>query len=1234
MKNYYLTLVMGFLLMSCANFRTNYNATGKQWENTYNAERPSVAPEYVLYGIGDAGYLPNGKSSPAVVGMMKMMKDEDAPSGVIFLGDNIYPSGMPKKSAEERSQAEANLMPQLDAMKDYQGDKFIIPGNHDWRQENPQKGVERQEDFVKDVLGKNIFFPKNGCSGPHAFELSDNTRLIVFDSEWYTQNWNNQIDFNEKCDYKTRFDFMYELKDLIKKYAKDKRLIVAMHHPIFTNGVHGGKFTLKDHIFPLANLHHPINVPLPGIGLAYPLMRKNAGIRQDINGEKYKEMRQQLLAGTDAFENVIFLSGHEHNMQYILREQHHHIIAGSGSKTTAVGLGEGAEFSEAALGFSRISIYPSGESWVEFFNCDEGNPKVVFAKKMSGPLTTFDQSTLTFNPPTKPFVNDVITDTNMKKGGLFNFFMGKQYSELYNMPIKARVTNLSIKQGGLKGVRRGGGFQTNSIRLEDNKERDWVMRAVKKDPRRLLPDEFLGTVAVDAVDYFLTTAHPLAAYTISPMASAIDILHTKPELVYIPKQVALGEYNEDHGDQLYLFEDRPAGDRSDRDNFGNSKKIISTDDLVLKMKENPKHGPDQASVARARLFDMVIGDWDRHDDQWRWARFDGPDKTKYYKPVPRDRDQAYAIFQGVIVGLARITSPGIAKFQTFDHDIKNVGYFNFNARYFDRSFLNELDWNGWKKEIEHIQGALTNTVIHDGMTQMQDDFYARDGEDLESKVRSRRDKLLTIGRKHYLNLAKVVSVHGSLQDDLIEIDKSNKQLTLRLSTTNKKGERKYTFYERTFLDDETKEIRIYGLDGNDKYVVNGKGSSIKVRMIGGTDRDEYVNDGQSGKNHVYDYTSNSSINTTGLRTHLSDNYNTNAYDRKDFKYNHSFALPLFGANPDNGFLLGGMFTGTWHGFKKEPYKMRHTITGLYSFETEGFKIDYDGHFIDVFGKWNVKARGRFQDDLFSENYFGLGNESVNSEASGADDIDFYRVRNSKLEGGLFLERSNNKSTSFYFGPKFDRQGIDYTTGRLLSVIDENSPIFQDINYIGGEAGFSYRNVDNESAPHQGVDFELVADYLSDLDDFDFSRTTLSTHLALYFPLDNRENFIWAHKIGAGFTFADRLPFYHLQKLGAHNALRGFRNQRFYGDSQLYYSTDLRAKLFSFKSFFAPSDVGFFGGFDIGRVWTDELSSDEWHEDFGGGLWISPFKMAVIKAGYFYAPDDEDARFTIGVGFDF
>ena len=131
------------------------------------------------------------------------------------------------------------------------------------------------------------------------------------------------------------------------------------------------------------------------------------------------------------------------------------------------------------------------------------------------------------------------------------------------------------------------------------------------------------------------------------LSDAVGIYHTNPRLIYVPKHKALGKYNADYGDELYLIEERPDEDFTDVDSFGNPDSIDSTDDVYENLRDDEEYQIDEAAYLRARIFDMLIGDWDRHADQWRWARFDNKD-TKVYRPIPRDRDQVFSKFDGAL----------------------------------------------------------------------------------------------------------------------------------------------------------------------------------------------------------------------------------------------------------------------------------------------------------------------------------------------------------------------------------------------------------------------------------------------------------------------------------------------------------------------------------------------------------------------------------------------------------
>jgi len=95
---------------------------------------------------------------------------------------------------------------------------------------------------------------------------------------------------------------------------------------------------------------------------------------------------------------------------------------------------------------------------------------------------------------------------------------------------------------------------------------------------------------------------------------------------------------------MYLFEERPSGNREDVESFGSSKDIISTTDLFDEITDDHDNQVDQHHFLRSRLFDVYIGDFDRHEDQWRWAGFKDDDKI-LYKAVLQRTVHAYHCLQ-------------------------------------------------------------------------------------------------------------------------------------------------------------------------------------------------------------------------------------------------------------------------------------------------------------------------------------------------------------------------------------------------------------------------------------------------------------------------------------------------------------------------------------------------------------------------------------------------------------
>ena len=118
-------------------------------------------------------------------------------------------------------------------------------------------------------------------------------------------------------------------------------------------------------------------------------------------------------------------------------------------------------------------------------------------------------------------------------------------------------------------------------------------------------------------------------------------------------------------------------------------------------------GRSAMRVLRARLLDMVLADWDRHDDQWRWLAYPHSGGGVTFRPLPRDRDQALFVNEGFLPHRASVEYL-LPRIQGFDYTFRNVNSFNFNARYFDRSFLTELSRADWRALADSVQTSLTD----------------------------------------------------------------------------------------------------------------------------------------------------------------------------------------------------------------------------------------------------------------------------------------------------------------------------------------------------------------------------------------------------------------------------------------------------------------------------------------------------------------------------------------------
>jgi hypothetical protein len=753
-------------------------------------------------------------------------------------------------------------------------------------------------------------------------------------------------------------------------------------------------------------------------------------------------------------------------------------------------------------------------------------------------------------------------------GGGRKKWLGENYRKEWAQETEVPVFDIGTEKGGLKILQKGGGQQTLSLRLEDSTGHEYVLRSVEKFPEKAVPEMFRKTFAQDLVQDQISASHPYAALVIPYLAEAAGIYHTNPRLVFIPDDARLREYRKTFANTLALFEERPAGDWSEAAYFGKSKKIVNTSKVIEKLAEDNDNSVDQEFVLRSRLLDLVIGDWDRHDDQWRWATIKGK-KGDTFRPIPRDRDQAFFVNEGKLPKLfsRRWAMP---KFEGFDDDIDWPSGLSFNARYFDRTFLTEVSEEKWLSEARDVQRSLTDDVIEKAIRQWPKEIFDLHGEEIVRHLKARRDKLPQYALSHYQFLSKEVEVLGSDKREVFEVSRlADGNTQVRVFKITKENEKGKELYERLFKKKETKEIRLYGLKGDDEFRVNGASeNAILLRVIGGDGKDILTDSSRIGgltrKTFFYDQRGQGEIHSLGeVKDKTADGPEVNAYDRKAFQYNRLAPLVYGNFNPDDGIFIGGGVIGFSHGFRKQPFRQRHLFLASVAPLTWSFNFRYQGKFTEVIGRWNFELSADLKSPNYVNNFFGFGNESVfnkNAEddptLSVDESIDFYRYRFEELRIEPSLSRNLGDWGVLKIGPALQRIEMEEPEGDKDRFIESYAStldydIFDEYNtYAGGTWEFTVDKRNDKTFTRRGIVLNTFGRTMEGLDKHSRRFSSYEGSLAIYHSFRPGSRLTFALRAGAGVN-TGKYEFYQAQVLDGKTELRGFRKTRFYGDRKFY-----------------------------------------------------------------------------------
>ncbi|NOT07962.1 MAG: hypothetical protein HOP28_07125 [Gemmatimonadales bacterium] len=317
-----------------------------------------------IFLIGDAGRP--AADDPVLAELRRQASAAPRGSAIVFLGDNLYPRGLPATGDPVRPEMERRLTVQIGVGRASGLMTYFVPGNHDWDRMGPDgwNAVRRSEAFIRSVgggLARQI--PGGGCPGPEAVEIGP-VRLLALDTEWWLRKppLPKPADPSSGCPAHSESEVAAALREMLAA-AVGKRVIVAAHHPLATAGEHGGHFSIWTHLFPLRSSRKCLWLPLPLLGSIYPIARANGITAQDLSGGANERMRAALEEAMAASPPLLYAAGHDHGLQVFRGPTaKYSVVSGAGiaDHQSAVGWNDNTVYASSSPGFIRLDLAAGG----------------------------------------------------------------------------------------------------------------------------------------------------------------------------------------------------------------------------------------------------------------------------------------------------------------------------------------------------------------------------------------------------------------------------------------------------------------------------------------------------------------------------------------------------------------------------------------------------------------------------------------------------------------------------------------------------------------------------------------------------------------------------------------------------------------------------------------------------------------------------------------------------------
>ena len=836
-------------------------------------------------------------------------------------------------------------------------------------------------------------------------------------------------------------------------------------------------------------------------------------------------------------------------------------------------------------------------------------------------------------PPQGAKTHVVVPGKRFRTGGFKRWIYGSDYRDLWTTPIEVAVLDLDSVGGGLTPLRTGGFGQSISLHFTGKDGRRYTVRSLDKDPTKRIWDELKGTIADDFLQDMISALLPTGALVVDPLMEATGILHSKHTLVVIPDDPRLKEYREEFAGLIGMLQEHPSEGANNTPGFAGSQQISGTEKLWEHLEETPYNRVDSRAFLKARLMDFFINDKDRHRAQWRWARF--PNGESYtWVPIPEDRDQAFIDLDGFAMAVAR---RGIPKFIIkFDDKYPSVLGLTATGWELDREFLAELDKAAWDSVVTAFCTDLTDPVIEAAVRKLPEPYYKIVGKTLTEALKSRRDALPGFADRYYKLITRQPEIKATDQNEYVQCEHlPSGDLVIRIGLIEgPDGERKAPYFQRTFHPEESREVRIYLRGGADHVEISGTKGRITVRIDGGGGDDTFTNASEAGasKTRFYDFRGkNRFVKGNGAKI------NRHPYKRPPGRVSlaryaldwgmETYMFPTITVSPDLGLFMGARYNRQYFGYRKDPFSSRHSLgVGIATNGLEPF-ASYTGNFRRPLLNFNARVHLKYS-GIQLIRFNGFGNDTQIPGASS-----FYKVEQSYLVFAPSLdfqkkehdEDAPHSSTEPFRSEltirlvpilKYSSTSPDANKDKFIYSL--NRPVYGTGSFgqVGASGEIVYDMRNNPAYATRGFLVKAAGAIYPGAWDVESVFGSIEGKLHTYLTAPVPTNPTLALRVG-GKKVLGTYPFHESAFLGgpgfagiglSDSHIRGFRKNRFAGDTSLYGNAELRLVLLPIN-LIVPGQLGAFIAVDAGRVFYDEdpNGADKWHTGVGGGFWLSFLK---------------------------